>query len=236
MKYMLLCFFVLTATTQAQFKDLVKKAKGQLENNKETDIAAGIKQALDQGIEKQVRKLAAIDGFYKNNKVKVLLPAALQNATQTLDKIGLSKLTEESLLLLNRAAEDAVKEAIPIFKNAVTKMTFTDARKILMGTDNAATTYLEQTTSGELYNAFVPIVKKSMEKVGADKAWTTITTKYNAMPLTKDINTDINDYVTREAMKGVFIMVAAEEEHIRKNVSARTSATLKQVFALQDKT
>jgi hypothetical protein len=236
MKMLLMTFFLATATMNAQFKDLVNKAKDKLENNKGgTDIGAGIKQALDQGIEKQVKKLANTDGFYKNDKVKVMLPNDLQKVAETLNKVGLSKLTDEGLLLLNRAAEDAVKEAIPIFKEAITKMTFSDAKKILMGADNAATIYLEQTTSTQLYASFKPIVQKSMEKVGADKAWNTITTKYNAMPLTKDVNTDVNDYVTREAMKGVFVMVAVEEKDIRKNVSSRSSDVLKRVFAMQDK-
>src|SRR5690606_12775777 len=148
---------------------------------------------------------------------------------------GMSSLADEGLKVLNRAAEDAVKEATPIFVDAVKGMTFNDAKNILLGDERSATTYLQNTTNTALYTKFNPVVKKSLGKVGADKVWTNIITKYNALPLTADVNPDLNDYVTRKAMDGVFTMIAIEEKDIRNNLAARTSDLLKRVFALQDK-
>lgn len=199
------------------------------------DIAAGLKEALNNGITKEVTKLTATDGFFKNQAVKILLPTELQKVDKTLRNIGLSSLADEGLKVLNRAAEDAVKEATPIFVSAVKNMTFTDAKNILLGTDNAATTYLQNSTSTALYSKFSPVVKNSLGKVGADKVWETIITKYNAVPLTADVNPDLTDYVTDKALEGVFKMIAVEEKDIRTNLSARTSDLLKKVFAMQDK-
>lgn len=199
------------------------------------DIAAGLKEALNNGITKQVSKLTATDGFYKNQAVKILLPAELQKVDKALRGIGLGSLADEGLKVLNRAAEDAVKEATPIFVGAVKNMTFTDAKNILMGGDNSATMYLQGSTTTALYSKFNPVVKNSLGKVGADKVWANIITKYNAIPLTTDVNPDLNDYVTDKALEGVFKMVAVEEKDIRTNLSARTSDLLKRVFAMQDK-
>jgi len=199
------------------------------------DIAAGLKEALNNGITKEVTKLTATDGFFKNQLVKILLPTELQKVDKTLRNIGLSSLADEGLKVLNRAAEDAVKEATPIFVSAVKNMTFTDAKNILLGTDNAATTYLQNTTKTALYAKFSPVVQNSLGKVGADKVWTNIITKYNAVPLTTDVNPDLTDYVTDKAMEGVFKMIAVEEKDIRTNLAARTSDLLKRIFAMQDK-
>ncbi|MDI1256085.1 MAG: DUF4197 domain-containing protein [Flavobacterium sp.] len=198
------------------------------------DIAAGLKEALNNGISKQVSKLTATDGFYKNEAVKILLPAELQKVDKTLRNIGLSSLADEGLKVLNRAAEGAVKEATPIFVDAVKNMTFTDAKNILLGSDNSATLYLQNSTSTALYSKFSPVVKTSLDKVGADKVWAKIITKYNSIPLVNKVNPDLKDYVTNEALKGVFKMVAVEEKDIRTNLNARTSDLLQRVFALQD--
>ncbi|QEE50180.1 DUF4197 domain-containing protein [Flavobacterium alkalisoli] len=198
------------------------------------DIAAGLKEALDKGIDKQVSKLTATDGFYKNNLVKILLPEELQKVDKALRQVGLSSLADEGLKMMNRAAEDAVKEATPIFVTAVKDMTFNDARNILMGNDRSATTYLQNTTTTQLYAKFNPVIKSSFSKVGADKVWSNIITKYNALPLTQDVNPDLTDYVTNKALDGVFTMIAVEEKEIRNNINERTSVLLKKVFALQD--
>lgn len=198
------------------------------------DIAAGLKEALDKGIDTQVTKLTKTDGFYKNELVKILLPAELQKVDQTLRKVGLGKLADEGLKVLNRAAEDAVKEATPIFVTAVKQMTFNDAKNILLGNDQAATTYLQNTTSTQLYAKFNPVIKSSFSKVGADKVWTNIINEYNKVPLVKDVDPDLTNYVTNKAMEGVFKMIAVEEKNIRNNINARTSILLKRVFALQD--
>lgn len=198
------------------------------------DIAAGLRQALDNGIDKQVSKLTQTDGFYRNELVKILLPQELQAVDKTLRDIGMGNLADEGLRVLNRAAEDAVKEATPIFVNAVRQITFDDARNILMGPDNAATQYLSNKTTQELYGRFNPVISSSLDKVGATQVWGNIITQYNSLPFTNNVNPDLADYVTQEAMKGVFNMIAVEEKEIRNNFAARTSDILRRVFALQD--
>ncbi|HCQ77636.1 MAG TPA: DUF4197 domain-containing protein, partial [Leeuwenhoekiella sp.] len=131
-------------------------------------------------------------------------------------------------------AEDAVSEATPIFVDAVKGITFADAKTILLGADDSATTYLQNKTSTQLYDKFNPVIKSSFSKVGADQIWSNLITKYNALPLTNDVNPDLTDYVTQEALKGVYTMIAVEEKEIRTDFSARTTTLLKKVFALQD--
>ena len=216
-----------------QIKAQFSLPKGILE--KKVDIAAGLKEALNNGISKQVSKLTAIDGFYKNEAVKILLPAELQKVDKTLRGMGMAKLADDGLKVLNRAAEEAVKEATPIFVEAVKNMSFKDAKTILMGNENAATTYLQNETTTALYGKFSPVIQNSLSNVGADKIWATILTKYNAIPLVKKVNPDLKDYVTQETLKGVFKMVAIEEKAIRTNLKERNSEILKKVFSLQDK-
>lgn len=199
------------------------------------EIGNGLKEALDNGISKQVSKLTATDGFLKNEAVKILLPDELQTVDKKLRQIGLSSLADEGLKVLNRAAEDAVKEATPIFVNAVKQISFSDAKNILMGNNTAATSYLQSSTSTSLYGKFNPVIKNSFAKVGADKVWTNIITKYNSIPFVDKVNPDLTDYTTNKAMEGVFKMIAVEEQNIRGNFSARSSDLLKKVFAMQDK-
>ncbi|CAM1368531.1 conserved hypothetical protein [Tenacibaculum sediminilitoris] len=197
-------------------------------------IGRGLRQALDNGIQHQVTKLTSKDGFYKNDLVKILLPKELQAVDKGLRSIGLANLADEGLKAINRTAEDAVKTATPIFVNAVKEITFSDAKNILLGANNAATSYLEGKTTTALYSKFNPVIKKSFSKVGADKIWSNLISKYNSIPLVKKVNPDLTDYVTTEALEGVFTMIAVEEKGIREKVGLRDTALLRQVFALQD--
>ena len=198
------------------------------------EIAQGLQQALDFGIKKQVSKLSEENGFFGNELVKILLPDELKKVDKTLRDVGLGKLADEGLKVLNRAAEDAVGEATPIFVDAVKGITFADAKNILLGEITAATDYLKQNTETQLSAKFNPVIEKSFKKVGADKIWTNLITKYNNLPLTKKVNPDLTDYVTNEALNGVYTMIAVEEKAIREKASSRTTDLLKKVFALQD--
>lgn len=200
----------------------------------ETDMADGLRQALNFGIDKQVTKLTQKDGFFKNELVKILLPDELKKVDKGLRDIGLDNLADEGLKVLNRAAEDAVKEATPIFVNAVANISFTDVKNILLGEDNAATLYLTDKTQTQLYNKFKPVIESSFSKVGADQIWANLITKYNNLPFTNNVNPDLTDYVTGEALKGVYTMIAVEEKEIRTKVSSRTTDLLRKVFAIQD--
>lgn len=234
-KIILLLLATATFSGCAELQQVVDQLPQGTVGLNQLEIANGLKEALDNGIDKQVTKLTATDGFFKNEAVKILLPQELQTVDTKLRQIGLSSLADEGLKVLNRAAEDAVKEATPIFVDAVKNMTFTDAKNILMGNNVAATTYLETSTSNALYAKFNPVIKNSFAKVGADKVWTNIITKYNSLPLVKKVNPDLTDYTTNKAMEGVFKMIAVEEQNIRTNLSSRSSDLLKRVFALQDK-
>ena len=233
-KTILLLLAGLTLSSCAEMQQIANQLPGVLEQGN-VDIAGGLKEALNNGINKQVTKLTAVDGFYKNEMVKILLPEELQKVDAGLRKIGLGKLADDGLRAINRTAEDAVKEATPIFVDAIKGMTFTDAKNILMGNESAATNYLQSSTSTALYAKFNPVIKNSFAKVGADKVWANIITKYNSIPLVKKVNPDLTDYTTKKAMEGVFKMVAVEEKNIRTNLSSRSSDLLKKVFALQDK-
>ena len=199
-----------------------------------TEIASGLRQALDFGIDKQVTKLTQENGFYKNELVKILLPEELRKVDKALRDIGLGNLADEGIKVLNRAAEDAVKEATPVFVNAVKEITFADAKNILLGSDNSATEYLTTKTQTALYDKFNPVIKNSFNKVGADDIWKNLINKYNTLPFTNNVNPDLTDYVTNEALKGVYTMIAIEEKEIRNKIGSRTTDLLKRVFALQD--
>lgn len=232
-KIVLLLLVGSTFSGCAEMQQIANQLPGVLEQGN-VDIAGGLKEALNNGISKQVVKLTATDGFFKNEAVKILLPDELKKVDKGLRDIGMSKLADEGLKVLNRAAEDAVKEATPIFVDAITGMSFTDAKNILMGNESAATSYLQSSTSTALYGKFNPVIKSSFAKVGADKVWTNIITKYNSIPLVKKVNPDLTDYTTNKALEGVFKMIAVEEKSIRTNLSSRTSELLKKVFGMQD--
>lgn len=188
------------------------------------------------GVSRRVEKLGEENGFFGNPLVRIGLPEELQVVDRTLRRVGLSSLADEGIRYLNRAAEDAVLEAIPIFTEAVSGMTFADARDILLGSDNAATLYLEGRTSSSLFEAFEPIISNSFQKVGADRVWADIIARYNELPLVRKVNPDLSEYVTTQALKGVYTVIAEEELAIRSKVSARNTRLLQRVFGLQDGT
>jgi len=223
---------ILNLTACAKLQGVIDQLpQGGISNE---EIAAGLRQSLDFGIEKQVSKLTQTDGYYKNELVKILLPDELQKVDKALRDIGLGNLADEGIKVLNRAAEDAVKEATPIFVDAVKGITFTDAKNILVGNDDAATQYLTGKTQDALYAKFHPVIQSSFSKVGADQIWTNLINRYNSIPFTNNVNPDLTDYVTGEALKGVYTMIAVEEKEIRTNISSRTTDLLRKVFALQD--
>ena len=235
MKYLKALFFLplFLVSSCAELQQVVNQLPQATVSN--ADIVSGLKQTLNIGIDKQVQKLTLKDGFFKNELVKILLPQELQKVDKTLRTIGLDNLADEGLKVLNRAAEDAVKEATPIFINAVTNITFADARNILLGNDNAATNYLETNTSKALYDKFHPVIKNSFQKVGADEIWKNLINKYNSLPIVfNKVNPNLTDYTTNEALEGVYTMIAVQEKEIRTNIASRTNTLLQRVFALQD--
>ena len=235
MKRLLLVLVLINFTACAELQQVVNQLPntgGSVLSN--ADIAMGLKEALNFGINKQVSKLTLKDGFYRNELVKIALPDELRKVDKALRDVGLNKLADDGLKAINRAAEDAVKQATPIFVSAVKNMSFNDAKTILLGNNTAATSYLSSRTTSQLYAKFNPVIKNSFSMVGADEIWNNLITKYNSLPFTNNVNPDLTDYVTTQALKGVFKMIAVEEQAIRTKIDSRTTNLLKRVFALQD--
>ncbi|TDM00082.1 MAG: DUF4197 domain-containing protein [Flavobacteriaceae bacterium] len=225
-----------TAQKAGKVLDVYKAATGGTTTGTltQTQIGEGLREALDLGIKNQVSNLTKSGGFLNNDMVKILFPPELKKVDTTLRQIGLGSLADKGIQSLNAAAENAVKQATPIFVDAVKNITFTDALTLLKGGDNAATNFLKQKTEAALYQKFYPEIQASMGKVGADGIWKNLISQYNALPTATKVNPDLNDYVTKQALSGVFTMIAKEEADIRANPAKRTSELLKSVFSLQD--
>jgi hypothetical protein len=214
---------------------LLDQAKGQVLPKKkkldEKTIIAGLKEALEVGTKKSVEKVSAMDGYYKNPEIKIPMPDDLKKVESGLRKVGLGNKVDEFVVSMNRAAEKAAPQATEIFIKAVKGMTVKDARNILYGgEDDAATRYFERETRTDLYGLFFPVVKDSLDKVGATKLYKYLIDKYNSLPLVEKKSYNLDKYVTNKALDGLFIMVAKEEKKIRKDPAARITELLKKVF------
>jgi Protein of unknown function (DUF4197) len=198
------------------------------------EIGAALKQALQQGTAKSAGQLSALNGFFGNAAVKIVFPPQAQKAEKTLRKLGLNKLCDNAILSMNRAAEDAAKQAEPIFLDAIKHMTLEDVSNILLGKQDAATQYFKRTTTTQLTITFKPIVQGSLNKVGATKYYSDVANEYNKVPFVSKMNPDINAYVTQKAIDGLFYEIALEELNIRKNIGARSTPLLQKVFAFAD--
>jgi hypothetical protein len=200
---------------------------GSLSND---EVIGGLKEALQQGINRGSDSASRENGYFLNPKIKIPFPPEVQKVENTLRSLGLGGEVDKFVLALNRGAEEAAKEAKPIFIKAIFSMTFSDAWSILKGDKNAATMYLQRTTSQALMTAFSPIVDKALQKTQATKYYTDIATYYNKVPFVQRINPDLKAYATQKAIDGLFVLVAEEEARIRENPLARTTDLLKRVF------
>lgn len=222
-------------TAHAQLPNLkkgVEKVSGTAKQGElsQDEIGRGLKEALNRGIEKGVNQLSKPDGYFKDVQIKLLMPDEAKSMEDKLRKIGQGKLVDDAIESMNRAAEDAATEAKALFVTAIQNMTIADAKNILKGSDDAATNYLKSSTRAQLFEKFKPIIKTSLDKVGATKHWSTLVNAYNAVPLVKKMNPDLVEYTTNKAIDGLFIQIAKEELEIRKNPGARASDLLKKVF------
>ena len=234
---LLFLFLSFTTVSHAQFDKLKEKAKGVLTGGSglsNDEVGNGLKEALQIGISKGADALSQ-KGGYLNSAYKILLPPEAQKISDKLKMVpGFNNFEEKAIEKINAAAEDAAVKAKPIFMNAIKQMTLKDAMNILMGEKNAATEYLKKTTFQQLYDEFNPIIVTSLDKFEARKYWTEGTTAYNKIPLVQKANPNLDDYVTTQALNGLFSMVAEKELAIRKNPAERVSDLLKKVFAKQD--
>jgi hypothetical protein len=195
-----------------------------------SEVAEGLKEALINGISSGSDQASQLDGYFKNPQIKIPFPPDVKRVEDRLRQIGLGGEVDKFIMTLNRGAEDAAKEAKPIFIAAIKQMTIQDAWGILKGEENAATEYLRRTTSSQLYEKFKPVIANSLNKVSATKYYSDLVNTYNKIPMVEKVNPDLNDYATNKAMDGLFLLIAQEEKKIRQDPVARTSDLLKKVF------
>ncbi len=197
------------------------------------EVIKGLKEALTIGTQNATKIVSQLDGFNKNPKIRIPFPPEAEKVKQKVIDLGMQEQVDKFELTLNRAAEEAAKEAAPIFIEAVKGMSIADGFAILKGNDNAATEYLREKTSARLKQKFKPVIKNAIEKVEVTKYWNPIITTYNKIPFVEKMNPDLEEYVTQKAMDGLFLMLAEEEAKIRKDPMARVTDLLKRVFGYQ---
>jgi hypothetical protein len=237
-KVIIVASFILGACTTAQINQTLGDVNktiggGGTPQLTSAEVADGLKEALVKGISTGSDLVSQMDGYFKNPEIKIPFPPKVKKVEDKLRQIGFGSEVDKFVLTLNRGAEDAAKEAKPIFIAAIRSMTIQDAWNILKGEDNAATEYLKRTTSAQLKEKFGPVIQNSLNKVNATKYYGDLVTRYNQIPFVEKVNPDLNEYATDKAMEGLFLMIAKEEKNIRDNPVARTTELLKKVFSQQ---
>lgn len=231
----------------AELTQIAQSAAAQNLPLTNTEIAAGLKEALTVGTDSTVAHLSAVDGYLKDLAIKILLPPEAKNITQNLSKFpGGAKLVDDVIVRINRAAEDAAKGAKPIFINSIREMTFADALTILRGPDNAATQYFKQKTSAQLGELYRPKIRESLNKnlvagISTQQSWNELTTQWNKVANSaigkigglKPVDVKLEDYILQCALDGLFLKIEEREKDIRTNANARVTTLLRRVFGNQ---
>jgi len=234
---LILSLALITSLSAQDLGGLLKKAENTLSSSgglSQEDIGNGLKEALDAGVGKAVDFLSGEDGYFKS-PYKILIPEEAQQIIKKVKVVpGFENVEDELILRINRAAELAAIKAKPIFVSAIKQMTFSDATNILMGDKNAATKYLEKTTSNLLFDEFMPVIQTSLDEVNARDYWRSVVKTYNQIPFVKKMNPELDEYVTTKALDGMYSLIEKKEKDIRDNQAARTSDLLAKVFAKQD--
>lgn len=196
----------------------------------EEEVGKGLKEALTKGIENGVERVSKPDGYLKDLAIKILVPEEAKMVEEKLRAVGQGQLVDNVIESMNRAAEDAANGAKDIFVTAIKAMTIQDAMSILRGNEDAATQYLSRSTRTALVDKCRPVIKNSLDKVGATRHWATMFTAYNKIPLVKKVDPDLEEFVTNKAVDGLFVQIAKEEKEIRQNPAARVTDLLQKVF------
>ena len=236
MKFLLLglfIFFTNILSAQINFeklKQVANTAEEVINPTTKDEVVKGIKEALIVGAKNSVLNASEKGGFNNNSLIKISFPKSTGKMKDILIKVGMRSQVDNLEFVLNEAAEEASFFAKEILVNAVKKMTVNNAIAILNGSDHDATLYLKKQTSREIYVKLHPIVKESIEKVKLGKYWNILIERYNQIPLTKKVNTDLAEYVTIETIEGLFLLISQEEKNIRNNPQARVSDILQKVF------
>jgi hypothetical protein len=233
--FLLLFILLLTPLNAGLFDDVkglfnTGKSGASLAGLSDSDVAAGLKDALGVASSKVVSQLSAPGGFNTDPAVRIPLPDSLQAIQKTMSKFGLGSYMDDLQLKLNEAAELATDKAKPIFVDAIKEMTWDDAKSILSGADDSATQYFRDKTSADIASEMKPIVEQSLSQVGAINSYNQLIDKYKALPLVPDVKANLTDHVLDKGTDGIFHYMAIEEAKIRNNPAARTTDLLKKVF------
>lgn len=239
--FFLILYISISFSVDAQSLKILKNKAQNLKNNlnktsesiptiTEDDAAKALKEALNNGINNSVDIVSKTDGYLQNQEIKIPFPPDAKKIEDRLRSLGLNKLVDDAILFINRAAENAATEAKPLIIQAIKNMTIKDAINIVKGKEDEATDYLKINTFDSLYKKFLPPIEISLEKVNATKHWSKVVNRYNKIPLIQKVDPDLDDYVTRKALDGLFIMIAKEEKKIREKPLSRVTETLKKVF------
>ena len=234
MKYLLMALLVAAQLNAfGQLDKLIndaKKAVGTPKALTKEEVANGLKEALVNGIAKGTDLTSKMDGYFKNPEIKIPFPNDVKKVEDKLRQLGMGSEVDRFVLTLNRGAEEAAKEAKPIFISAIKQMSIDDAFAVLKGQPDAATQFLKRTTSAQLKEKFKPVVQTNLDKVNATKYYGDLISNYNRIPFVSKVNPNLNEYATDMAIQGLFTMIAKEEKSIRQDPAARTSELLKKVF------
>jgi RNA binding exosome subunit len=226
-----ICLFSVTMAQAGLLDDVMKSMSSSGRGGPDdSTIISGLKEALSIGTDNAVKNVSQVDGYFGNQAIKILMPEKIQKAADILRKIGYQKQVDDFVLSMNRAAEKAAPQAASIFVGAIKEMTFEDARKILNGSDTAATEFFKSKTHDKIYSAFKPIVSLSMDEVGVTHSYKEMMGKYESLPFMSKESLDLDHYVTNKAMDGLFYVVGQEEKKIRRDPAARVTDLLKTVF------
>ncbi|MDT8401653.1 MAG: DUF4197 domain-containing protein [Bacteroidales bacterium] len=243
----LILSFSLLLTSCAELMTALKTVSGDAPLT-EAEVIEGLKEALITGARNSAGKLAAQNGYYGDELIKIYMPPEASVIVDNISKIpGGQQLVDDVVLRINRAAEDAAKEVAPVFVSSIRQMTLRDAFDILRGENDAATQYLRNTTWDELFNLYSPRIRASVEKdlvgdISTQDSWDALTEQWNKFATSlagriagmKPVETKLGDYLTGKALDGMFVKVAGEELKIRQDVNARVSPLLKKVFGSLD--
>ena len=225
----LIAVALFVSPASAQVEQLLKGLGGS--GITDSKASAGLKEALEVATQKAVSLTGRTNGYFGDAAIKILMPAKLQSMEQGLRAVGYGPQIDEFVLSMNRAAEQAAPAAKQIFGNAITNMSFDDAKKILTGGNTAATDYFKAKTTNQLAAAFKPVIDKSMGEVGVTKQYQALVGKFETIPFVKTQSFDLDNYVTSKALDGLFHVVGEQETMIRSNPAARTTTLLQEVFA-----
>lgn len=221
--------FGLGCTTQ-QISDTVRILTDEDRALTSAEVEKGLREALIKGVSTGTDEVSKVGGYLDNPVIRIPFPPEVSKVENTLRDLGMGAMVDQFVSTLNRGAEEAAKEAKPIFVNAIKQMTIADAMAILKGEQDAATQYLKRTTSDQLAQKFNPVIRSALQETGATRYYSDIVSTYNSLPLVQPVNPDLDQYATQLAIDGLFVKIAEEEGNIRKNPAARTSEILRRVF------